>query len=65
MPRVNTEKFFEKMEYELKMSLKSALQIISPDNSLDIQLLFKEFKKQIRKNMKQWEIVDSATVDAD
>lgn len=65
MPRVNTEKLVDKLEYELKMSLKSALQIVAPENPIDIQILFKEFKKQIRKNLKQWEIVDSSTVDAD
>jgi hypothetical protein len=65
MPRINLEKVIDKLEYEMKMSLKAALETAAPDKNIDYHLLFKEFKKQIRKNCRQWEIVDSSTVDAD
>ncbi len=65
MPRINVERVIEKLEYELKMSLKTALGVVAPDKNIDYHLLFKEFKKQISKNCKQWELVDSSTVDAE
>jgi hypothetical protein len=65
MPRINLEKVIDKLEYEMKMSLKAALNTVAPDKNIDYHLLFKEFRKQISKNCKQWEIVDSSTVDTD
>jgi hypothetical protein len=65
MPRVNIEKFMEKLEHELKTGLKTALGSVAPDKDIDSHQLFKEFKKQVIKNCKQWEYVDSSTVDAD
>jgi hypothetical protein len=65
MPRVNVEKVIEKLEYELKTSLKSALEAVAPDKGVDHHLLFKEFKKQVRKNCKPWEYVESNAVDTD
>jgi hypothetical protein len=65
MPRVNIERVIEKLEYELKASMKSALDIAAPGKGVDLQSLFKEFKKQVIKNCKQWEYVDSNTVDTD
>ena len=65
MPRVNIEKFIEKLEYEFKTGLNTALGSVAPDKDVDPHLLFKEFKKQVIKNCKQWEYVDSSTVDAD
>lgn len=65
MARVNIEKFIEKMEHELKTSLKTALSSVAPDKDVDPHLLFKEFKKQVIRNCKQWEYVDSSTVDTD
>jgi hypothetical protein len=65
MPRVNIEKVIDKLEDELKTSLKTALGSVAPDKDIDSHLLFKEFKKQVVKNCKQWEYVDSSTVDTD
>ena len=65
MPRVNIEKVIDKLEYELKTSLKTALSSVAPGNDIDHHVLFKEFKKQVTKNCKQWEYVDSSTVDTD
>ncbi len=65
MARINIEKVFDRLEYELKTSLKTALEKTAPEKGVDLQLLFKEFKKQITKNCKQWEYVDSSTVDTD
>ncbi len=65
MPRVNVEKVIEKLEYELKTSLKSALESVAPDKGVDHHLLFKEFKKQVGKNCKQWEYIESNAVDTD
>jgi len=65
MPRINVEKIVDKLADELKASLKTALQNVAPDSGIDIHLLFKEFKKQINRNCKQWEQVESAAVDTD
>ncbi len=65
MARVNIEKVIEKLEDELKTSLKSALETVAPDKGVDHRLLFKEFKKQITKNCKQWEYIESNAVDTD
>ncbi len=65
MARINVEKVFDRLEHELKTSLKTALETTAPDKGVDLQILFKEFKKQIVKNCKQWEYVDSSTVDTD
>lgn len=65
MARINIEKIFDRLEHELKTSLKTALDNTTPDKGVDLQILFKEFKKQIIKNCKQWEYVDSSTVDTD
>lgn len=65
MARINIEKVFDRLEHELKTSLKTALDNTAPDKGVDLQILFKEFKKQIIKNCKQWEYVDSSTVDTD
>lgn len=65
MARVNIERVIEKLEHEFKSGLKSALEAIAPDKSIDHHILFKEFKKHVIKNCKQWEYVDSNTVDTD
>jgi hypothetical protein len=65
MARINLERVIEKLEYEMKTSLKTALNNVAPDKDVDPNLLFKEFKKQITKNCKQWEYVDSNAVDTD
>ena len=65
MARINIERVIEKLEHEFKTGLKSALQNIAPDKEIDSQLLFKEFKKQVIKNCKQWEYIESNAVDTD
>ena len=65
MARINIEKVIDKLEYEFKSGLKAAVSNIAPDKDIDIQLLFKDFKKQVIKNCKQWEFVESNAVDTD
>jgi hypothetical protein len=65
MARVNIERVIEKLQDEFKSGLRTALTNIAPDNEIDIQLLFKEFKKQVVKNCKQWEYIESNAVDTD
>ncbi len=65
MARVNIERVIEKLEDELKASLKSALETVVPEKDVDHHLLFKEFKKQVTKNCKQWEYIESSAVDTD
>ena len=65
MPRINIEKVIDKLEYELKSGLKTALTNTAPDKGIDPQILFKEFKKQVIKNCKQWEFIESNAVDTD
>ena len=65
MARINIEKVIEKLEDELKTSLKYALETVAPDKGIDHLLLFKEFKKQVTKNCKQWEYIESNAVDTD
>lgn len=65
MARINMEKVIEKLEDELKASLKTALETTAPDKGVDYRLLFKEFKKQVTKNCKQWEYIESNAVDTD
>jgi hypothetical protein len=65
MARINIEKVIDKLEDELKASLKSALETAAPDKGVDYRLLFKEFKKQVNKNCKQWEYIESNAVDTD
>jgi hypothetical protein len=65
MARINIEKVIDKLEDELKASLKSALETAAPDKGVDYRLLFKEFKKQVTKNCKQWEYIESNAVDTD
>ena len=65
MPRFHVERILEKIEYELKSGLKTALSTVAPGNDIDLQQLFKEFKKQVVRNCKQWEQVESNAVDTD
>lgn len=65
MARINLEKVFDRLDYELKSSLKSAVNNVAADKNIDIQVLWKEFKKQISKNCKQWEQVENSAVDTD
>jgi hypothetical protein len=65
MARINIEKIIEKLEDELKDSLKTALEKTAPGKDIDYRLLFKEFKKQVTKNCKQWEYIESNAVDTD
>ena len=65
MARINVEKVLDKLEYELKSSLKTALNSVAPESGIDVQSLFKEFKKQVTKNCKQWEQVENTAVDVD
>lgn len=65
MARINIEKVIDKLEDELKASLKTALETAAPDKGVDYRLLFKEFKKQVAKNCKQWEFIESTAVDTD
>lgn len=65
MARINVERVFDKLDYEFKTALKKALESAAPGKDIDIQILYKEFKKQVVKNCKQWESVDSSTVDTD
>jgi hypothetical protein len=65
MARIHVERVFDKLEHELKSGLKSALAVTAPDNEIDVQQLFKEFKKQVIKNCKMWEYIESNAVDTD
>ena len=65
MARINVEKVVDKLADELKASLKSAVSTVAPDCNIDIHILFKEFKKQVTKNCKQWEQVENTSVDQD
>ena len=65
MARINVEKVVDKLADELKASLKSAVNTVAPDNNIDIHSLWKEFKKQVTRNCKQWEQVESTAVDTD
>jgi L-rhamnose isomerase len=65
MARINLEKVIERLGDELKASLKSALNLVAPDSNIDIHILFKEFKKQVSKNCKQWEHIENTAVDVD
>ena len=65
MARLNIERVIDKLEYELKSGLKTALNNVAPDKGIDLQILFKEFKKQVIKNCKQWEYIESNAVDTD
>lgn len=65
MARINIERVIDKLEHEFKSGLKTALNATAPDKEIDAQLLFKEFKKQVIKNCKQWEYIESNAVDTD
>lgn len=65
MARINVEKVVDRLADELKMSLRSALNTVAPDSGVDVNLLFKEFKKQVTRNCKQWEQVENTAVDQD
>lgn len=65
MPRVNIERVIDKLEHEFKTGLKTALNNVAPEKEVDSQLLFREFKKQVIKNCKQWEFIESNAVDTD
>ncbi len=65
MARINVERVIEKLEHEFKTGLKTALVNVAPDKEVDSNLLFKEFKKQVVKNCKQWEYIESNAVDTD
>lgn len=65
MARINIERVIDKLEHEFKTGLKTALTNVAPDKELDPNLLFKEFKKQVIKNCKQWEYIESNAVDTD
>ena len=65
MARINIERVIDKLEHEFKSGLKTALTATAPDKEIDAQLLFKEFKKQVIKNCKQWEYIESNAVDTD
>ena len=65
MARIHIERVFDKLDHEIKTGLKTALTNVAPDKEIDLQLLFKEFKKQVIKNCKQWEYMDSNAVDTD
>lgn len=65
MARIHVERVFDKLEHEIKTGLKTALTAVAPDKNVDPQLLYKEFKKQVIKNCKQWEFVESNAVDTD
>jgi len=65
MARINIERVIDKLEHEIKTGLKTALTNVAPDKEVDPQLLFKEFKKQVIKNCKQWEYIESNAVDTD
>ena len=65
MARINIERVIDKLELEFKTGLKTALSNIAPEKEVDPQLLFKEFKKQVIKNCKQWEYIESNAVDTD
>ena len=65
MARINVEKVVDKLADELKASLKSAVNTVAPDSNIDIHSLWREFKKQVTRNCKQWEQVESTAVDTD
>ena len=65
MARINVERVLDKLDYEFKTALKKALESTASDKEIDIHSLYKEFKKLVVKNCKQWENVDSSTVDTD
>ncbi len=65
MARINVERVIEKLEHEFKTGWKTALVNVAPDKEVDSNLLFKEFKKQVVKNCKQWEYIESNAVDTD
>lgn len=65
MARINIERVIDKLEDEFKSGLKTAMANTAPDNEIDMQTLFKEFKKQVIKNCKQWEYIESNAVDTD
>jgi hypothetical protein len=65
MARINIERVIDKLEDEFKTGLKTALTNVAPDKEVDPHLLFKEFKKQVIKNCKQWEYIESNAVDTD
>jgi hypothetical protein len=65
MARINVERVFDRLDYEVKTALKKALETTAPEKEIDIQILYKEFKKQVIRNCKQWENMDSSAVDTD
>ena len=65
MARINIERVIDKLEHEFKSGLKAALTTTAPDKEIDVQTLFKEFKKQVIKYCKQWEYIESNAVDTD
>jgi len=65
MARINIERVIDKLDYEFKSGLKTAINNVAPDKGIDTQILYKEFKKQVIKNCKQWEYIESNAVDTD
>jgi hypothetical protein len=65
MAKVKAAELVEHLMYPLKQALGDALAKVAPDAPVDLQELFREFKKAVGRRCRPWENVPNNSVDCD
>lgn len=65
MARIKPEDIIDNLKTPIKKALTEAVTQIIPNTEFDAELLFREFKKQIRFKCSTWERVPNTAVQDD
>jgi len=63
MARINLEKIFTQLSYEIKRALINSVRKQIPETELDSQKLYKDFVDAVGKECKKWEEIPNEAVE--
>ncbi len=65
MPKVNIEEIVIHLDLQFKSALAGTVKKMVPDKEVDRNELYREFRKEVYRNMSGWQNVPASSVQRD
>ena len=63
MARINMEEIVDQLDNNFSQVLKAVVDEIAPDNTADVRMIMRIFRKRLERSFEHWENVPDRCVD--
>ena len=63
MVRINMEEIVDQLDENFSQVLKAVVDEIAPDNTADVRMIMRIFRKRLERGFERWENVSNRCVD--